>query len=103
MPARPGGRRPVRALTRRTQIRCEPDPREHPFHRHHEKTVVIDGELAFVGGIDMTDSAGDRFDTSAHEARRCLAGAQARRRPIGCWSCPVCRDARAGCWDRWRG
>jgi phosphatidylserine/phosphatidylglycerophosphate/cardiolipin synthase-like enzyme len=31
---------------------------------------VIDGELAFVNGIDMTDAAGDRFDTQAHRARR---------------------------------
>ena len=62
----------IRTLTRRTKIRCEPDPREHPFHCHHEKTVTIDGRLAFVGGIDMTDQAGDRFDTSAHEARRRL-------------------------------
>src|SRR5206468_5570229 len=40
----------VRNLTRDTRIRCETDPREHPFHCHHEKTIVIDGELAFVGG-----------------------------------------------------
>ncbi len=38
-----------------TRIHCEPDPREHPFHCHHEKTIVIDGTVAFVGGIDMTD------------------------------------------------
>jgi phosphatidylserine/phosphatidylglycerophosphate/cardiolipin synthase-like enzyme len=57
-------------LTRGTQIRCEADPREHPLHCHHEKTVMIDGELAFVNGIDMTDAAGDRFDTQAHRARR---------------------------------
>ena len=31
---------------------------------------MIDGELAFVGGIDLTDSAGDRYDTQAHHARR---------------------------------
>ena len=33
---------------------------------------MIDDELAFVGGIDMTDLAGDRFDLSAHPARRRL-------------------------------
>jgi phosphatidylserine/phosphatidylglycerophosphate/cardiolipin synthase-like enzyme len=59
-------------LTRRTRIRCEIDPREHPFHCHHEKTVVVDGEVAFVGGIDITDYGGDRFDTSDHPARRRL-------------------------------
>ena len=62
----------VHELTRETRIRCETDPREHPFHCHHEKTMVVDGELAFVGGIDMTDFAGDRFDVSDHPARRRL-------------------------------
>jgi phosphatidylserine/phosphatidylglycerophosphate/cardiolipin synthase-like enzyme len=62
----------IQRLVRGTRIRCEPDPREHPFHCHHEKTIVIDDELAFVGGIDMTDLAGDRFDISAHPARRRL-------------------------------
>jgi phosphatidylserine/phosphatidylglycerophosphate/cardiolipin synthase-like enzyme len=62
----------VRTLTRNTRIRAEPDPREHPFHCHHEKTISIDGELAFVGGIDLTDDSGDRFDSSAHRARRRL-------------------------------
>src|SRR5581483_3897958 len=62
----------VSNLTRRTAIRCEPDPREHPFHCHHEKTIVVDGETAFVGGIDITNFAGDRWDTPAHPARRRL-------------------------------
>ena len=57
-------------LTRMTRIQAHGDPREHPFHCHHEKTIVIDGELAFVGGIDLTDSAGDRYDTQQHQARR---------------------------------
>ena len=71
-PTRKEVREAVQTLTRDTRIRCETDPREHPFHCHHEKTVVVDGELAFVGGIDMTDYAGDRFDTSDHPARRRL-------------------------------
>ncbi len=57
-------------LTRRTRIQARGDPREHPFHCHHEKTIVIDGELAFVGGIDLTDAAGDRYDSQDHVARR---------------------------------
>ena len=71
-PTRQEVRDGVEELTRGTRIRCETDPREHPFHCHHEKTVVVDGEVAFVGGIDMTDYAGDRFDTSDHPARRRL-------------------------------
>jgi phosphatidylserine/phosphatidylglycerophosphate/cardiolipin synthase-like enzyme len=62
----------VQMLTRGTRIRCEVDPREHPFHCHHEKTMSVDGEVAFVGGIDMTDLAGDRYDGSDHPARRRL-------------------------------
>lgn len=71
-PTRKEVREAVASLTRTTRIRCEPDPREHPLHCHHEKTLVIDGELAFVGGIDMTDLAGDRYDSSDHPARRRL-------------------------------
>ncbi|HTP18429.1 MAG TPA: phosphatidylserine/phosphatidylglycerophosphate/cardiolipin synthase family protein [Solirubrobacteraceae bacterium] len=71
-PTRKEVREGVETLTRGTRIRCETDPREHPFHCHHEKTVIVDGEIAFVGGIDMTDYAGDRFDTSDHPARRRL-------------------------------
>ncbi len=62
----------LETLTRRTRIRAEADPREHPIHCHHEKVIVIDGGLAFVGGIDMTDLAGDRYDLSSHPARRRL-------------------------------
>jgi phosphatidylserine/phosphatidylglycerophosphate/cardiolipin synthase-like enzyme len=71
-PTRSEVREVIENLVRDTRIRCEADPREHPFHCHHEKTIVIDDEIAFVGGIDLTDSAGDRFDSQAHEARRRL-------------------------------
>ena len=71
-PSRREVRTTVENLVRGTRIRCAVDPREHPFHCHHEKTIVIDGELAFVGGIDLTTLAGDRFDSQDHEARRRL-------------------------------
>jgi phosphatidylserine/phosphatidylglycerophosphate/cardiolipin synthase-like enzyme len=71
-PTRSEVRDAIEILTRGTRIRCEPDPREHPIHCHHEKTICVDGEVAFVGGIDLTDDAGDRFDDSAHRARRRL-------------------------------
>ncbi len=85
-------------LTRGTKIRCEPDPREHPFHCHHEKTVIVDGEIAFVGGIDMTDSAGDRFDTSSHEARRRLGWHDVGTKLHG----PIVADVGAHFAMRWR-
>src|SRR5581483_4481225 len=56
-------------LCRGTRVRVALDARERPFHCHHEKLVIVDGSLAFVGGIDLTTYAGDRFDTSEHAAR----------------------------------
>ena len=51
-------------LSRGTNIRCELDAKERPMHCHHEKTIVIDDRVAFVGGIDLTLESGDRFDRS---------------------------------------
>jgi phosphatidylserine/phosphatidylglycerophosphate/cardiolipin synthase-like enzyme len=45
------------------------DAREHLVHCHHEKLVVIDDDLAFVGGLDLTDRDGDRYDTRLHPDR----------------------------------
>lgn len=56
-------------LTRDTRIECALDSNERPLHCHHEKTIVVDDRLAFVGGIDLTSKAGDRYDTSEHVAR----------------------------------
>jgi phosphatidylserine/phosphatidylglycerophosphate/cardiolipin synthase-like enzyme len=69
-------RRLVRAVRDELQsagpIHCALDDRERPLHCHHEKTVVIDGEIAYVGGIDMTSLAGDRRDSQRHPARATL-------------------------------
>lgn len=97
-PARKEVREAVETLTRRTRIRCEPDPREHPFHCHHEKTLVVDGEVAFVGGIDITDFAGDRYDTSVHPARRRLGWHDVAIRLRG----PAVRDVHDHFALRWR-
>jgi phosphatidylserine/phosphatidylglycerophosphate/cardiolipin synthase-like enzyme len=88
----------VEQLTRQTRIRCQIDPREHPFHCHHEKTVVIDGQLAFVGGIDLTDSAGDRYDSREHPARRRLGWHDVGTRLRG----PVVADVDAHFKLRWK-
>ena len=37
-----------------TRISMALDSRERPFHCHHEKLVVVDDEVAYVGGIDLT-------------------------------------------------
>lgn len=88
----------VSTLVRQTQIRCERDPREHPFHCHHEKTVIVDGEVAFVGGLDLTDQDGDRFDSPDHPARRRLGWHDAAVRLHG----PVVADVDGHFRQRWR-
>jgi phosphatidylserine/phosphatidylglycerophosphate/cardiolipin synthase-like enzyme len=88
----------VRTLVRGTRIRCVTDPREHPFHCHHEKTVVVDGKLAFVGGIDLTDAAGDRFDDQSHPARRRIGWHDVAARLTG----PVVQDVDDHFIMRWR-
>ena len=90
--------RAVQNLVRGTRIRCEVDPREHPFHCHHEKVVVVDGEVAFVGGIDLTDAAGDRFDCQSHPARRRLGWHDAAARITG----PAVGDVDEHFAQRWR-
>ena len=56
-------------IERAPRLRFELDAHERPLHCHHEKTIVIDGQVAFVGGIDLTSESGDRFDSSQHPAR----------------------------------
>jgi phosphatidylserine/phosphatidylglycerophosphate/cardiolipin synthase-like enzyme len=55
-------------LTHGTRIRCVLDARERTMHCHHEKLVIVDDEVAFVGGIDLTSLSGDRWDSCEHEA-----------------------------------
>lgn len=79
----------------------------HPWGAaHHQKIVVIDDDIAYCGGIDMTT---DRWDTRKH-----LPGDDRRRRPDGSRSGPwhdataVLDGAAAAalgdlCRQRWRG
>ena len=68
-PDRKEVRETFEALAGGTRIRYGLDALERPLHCHHEKLVIVDGELAFVGGIDLTTLQGDRFDRSDHPAR----------------------------------
>ena len=85
------------ALTFGTKIELARDAKERPLHCHHEKLVVIDDRVAFVGGIDLTTYAGDRFDSSAHEARGDVGWHDALSVLRG----PVVADVAAHFCERW--
>lgn len=61
------------ALLESVGVSCRLDTRSrsplHPMQALHQKCVVIDHEIAFVGGLDLTtqhDGDFDRWDTSGH-------------------------------------
>jgi phosphatidylserine/phosphatidylglycerophosphate/cardiolipin synthase-like enzyme len=84
-------------LVRGTRIDCALDDRERPMHCHHEKLVIVDGKVAFVGGIDLTTLGGDRADTPQHPARGRLGWHDAAARVEG----PAVADVAAHYAMRW--
>ena len=68
-PSRADVRKMRDRLVAGSRVQVALDSHERPLHCHHEKTVVIDDRIAFVGGIDLTSEDGDRFDTPRHPAR----------------------------------
>ncbi len=50
-------------------LRCEVDTSATWSHTHHQKAVVVDGQWASVGGIDLTTYSGDRWDERGHRLR----------------------------------
>ena len=68
-PSRADVRNAVEDLVRHTRIKAAVDGCTGLTHCHHEKTIVIDDRVAFVGGIDLTLDGGDPFDTGNHRAR----------------------------------
>ena len=85
-------------LTTHTKIECALDAKERPMHCHHEKTIVIDDRVAFVGGIDLTSESGDRFDTNRHPARATVGWHDACTRLEG----PVVADVADHFCMRWQ-
>ena len=85
-------------LVQGTRIRMALDARERPMHCHHEKIAVVDGRVAFVGGIDLTGLAGDRFDRNGHPARGTIGWHDAALRCEG----PIVADVAAHVVLRWR-
>lgn len=53
----------------RGDIECRLDNTARFTHCHHQKAVVVDGRVAFVGGMDVTTFSGDRWDTNEHPLR----------------------------------
>jgi phosphatidylserine/phosphatidylglycerophosphate/cardiolipin synthase-like enzyme len=87
-----------RQLTAHTRIQCALDAKERPLHCHHEKTIVIDDKVAFVGGIDLTSEAGDRYDSPDHPARGAVGWHDASARIQG----PAVQDVADHFRLRWR-
>jgi phosphatidylserine/phosphatidylglycerophosphate/cardiolipin synthase-like enzyme len=56
-------------LCRNSRIHYAADPKERLLHCHHEKIIVVDDDIAFVGGIEPTICGGDRFDGNDHRMR----------------------------------
>ena len=95
-------RRAVRAMRGElcdgTNIQCALDSHERPLHCHHEKAIVIDDRVAFVGGIDLTAESGDRFDSSDHIARAAVGWHDVSTRIEG----PAVGDVSSHFRMRWR-
>ncbi|MET0135647.1 MAG: phospholipase, partial [Kibdelosporangium sp.] len=69
-PTRKRARKARQEFMRDSKVRCVLDSRERTLHCHHEKLVIVDDEIAFVGGMDFTAMEGDRHDSPAHPADR---------------------------------
>jgi phosphatidylserine/phosphatidylglycerophosphate/cardiolipin synthase-like enzyme len=96
-PARADVRADARELSRGTGVRVAVDAHERLLHCHHEKIVVVDDEVAFVGGVDLTDLGGDRWDTPQHPARGRLGWHDAASRLRG----PIVADVAEHLDLRW--
>jgi phosphatidylserine/phosphatidylglycerophosphate/cardiolipin synthase-like enzyme len=87
-----------RSLESGTSVQVALDARERPFHCHHEKLVIVDGTVAFVGGIDLTSFSGDRFDSREHPPRDSIGWHDAAVRLRG----PAVADVAAHFRLRWK-
>ncbi|MFE9746306.1 phosphatidylserine/phosphatidylglycerophosphate/cardiolipin synthase family protein [Saccharothrix saharensis] len=85
-------------FTRDSAVRCEIDARERTMHCHHEKIVIVDDEVAFVGGMDLTAVEGDRHDTAEHPPREPLGWHDIGTRLRG----PIVADVAEHFRSRWQ-
>lgn len=84
-------------LAANPKIKVLLDTHEHLSHCHHQKALVIDERLAYVGGIDPTLFDVDRWDTSIHPFRSGLNWHDVHWRLEG----PCVADVAANFAQRW--
>lgn len=68
-PRRPEAKDVAARLGRLPGVEVALDSKERLLHCHHEKLVVVDGTVAFVGGFDFSTLGASRLDGSHHPPR----------------------------------
>ncbi|HTF54854.1 MAG TPA: phospholipase D family protein [Pseudonocardia sp.] len=96
-PTRRRAKKACDGLSAGTGVRCVLDSRGRSMHCHHEKLLVVDDEVAFVGGIDFTALEGDRHDSNDHPPDRELGWHDLAVRLRG----PVVADVAQHFRQRW--
>ena len=96
-PTRSDARQARDAFARIPGVSAALDTHEYLQHCHHEKLLVVDDQVAFVGGLDMTHVTADRWDTAGHQRRATLGWHDAAARLAG----PVVADIAAHFNARW--
>ena len=96
-PTRSDGRRARDAFAGISGVSAALDDHEYLQHCHHEKLLIVDDSVAFVGGLDLTDLTNDRWDTTDHDPRDSLGWHDAALRLEG----PVIGDVGAHFAARW--
>src|SRR2546425_1688518 len=81
-----------------TGVQCALDARERPLHCHHEKTIVVDDRIAFVGGMDLPNCSGARWGEPHHPPRGAIGWHDVAARLTG----PAVRDVAESFAMRWR-
>ncbi|MFZ9595296.1 MAG: hypothetical protein ACO3A2_04380 [Bdellovibrionia bacterium] len=73
---------------------------------HHEKLVIMDGKVAFCGGIDLCDGRRDRLDHAEEDPVRSLDLSQCSYGPYHDLAVevrgPICREIQNHVARRWR-
>jgi phosphatidylserine/phosphatidylglycerophosphate/cardiolipin synthase-like enzyme len=88
----------LKKFTANSGVKCVLDARERTMHCHHEKLVVIDDTVAFVGGVDFTALEGDRHDSAEHPPDRPICWHDLMTRLEG----PVVADVARHFRQRWQ-